>query len=315
MQKLGIVVLMGMTGAGKSTFISRLKTSDHQIHIGQGLESKTTDLAVYEARTPNDPRRRLLLADTPGFNDTVRSDTDVLRSIVVPLYQLHKNGHPILGIIYLHNITNSRLAGTALKMLRVLQQLCGMENFGRIIFATTMWEDASFTPQGRETARGRHQELSREFWNDMFPGNGGVVQHLRDDRASAGDVLGHFLTGFAGLRTADQERLMQVFDEMDHGRLFEQTSGYSCIYEERRLLRQQKEQQLAELEKQRHQLHQLQLKRKAENSGESLAFGSFYEVSPNVNYPSEGNQAGKDSRALKLRRYASGRWEKVKSLF
>jgi len=30
---------MGMTGAGKSTFISRLKMSDSQVHIGHGLES------------------------------------------------------------------------------------------------------------------------------------------------------------------------------------------------------------------------------------------------------------------------------------
>ena len=240
----------------------------------------------------------MLLADTPGFNDTVRSDTDVLHSIVTPLYELQKKNHPVLGIIYLHNITNPRLAGTALRMLKMLQQFCGRVNYNRIVFATTMWEDAKFTPHGGEAANQRHEELEREFWNDMFAGNGGVVRHLRDDRDSAGDVLDHFFNEFSKLKKSDQERPLQVLDEMINGKLVEQTSAYRCAREEQRLLTQQKEQQLADLEEQRRRL---QSENRVENCGEGMAYGYSYEISPKVRRSSGDKQLHRDSQVFRYK--------------
>ncbi|KAK0726142.1 P-loop containing nucleoside triphosphate hydrolase protein [Lasiosphaeris hirsuta] len=300
MESPGVVLLMGMTGAGKSTFVSHLKTLENQVQIGHGLESKTADLAVYEACAPKTPNQRVLLADTPGFNDTVRSDTDVLQSIITPLYELQKKNHPIHGIIYLHNITNPRLAGTALRMLKMLQQFCGKVNYNRIVFATTMWEDANFTPHGGRAANQRHKELEREFWNDMFAGNGGVVRHLRDDQDSAGDVLDHFFNEFNKLRKSDRERSLQVFDEMINGKLVEQTSAYRCVHEEQRLLRQQKEQQLAGLVEQRRRL---QLESQAETCREDIAYGYSYEVSHEVRHSSGDKQPRRDSPVSKHKQY------------
>ncbi|KAK0623757.1 hypothetical protein B0T14DRAFT_565081 [Immersiella caudata] len=293
---------MGMTGAGKSTFISRLKTSGNPIQIGHGLESKTADVAVYEARSPKNPRQRVLLADTPGFNDTVRSDTDVLRNIVTPLYELQKNGHHVLGVIYLQNIMNSRLAGTALKMLKVLQQFCGKENYGRIVFGTTMWEDAGYTPQGKLAACRRQEQLEREFWNDMFVGHGGVVEHVRDNRDSAGHVLNHFFEEFGRLKRPDRERPLLVFEEMINGKSLEQTGAYRSVYEEQRELRHRKERHLADLEEQLRQL---------DRSSNPLAYGFSHEVSNRLGQPSEKKQPEKGLRGSRFS--MSKLWGKIRS--
>ena len=238
----------------------------------------------------------MLLADTPGFNDTVRSDADVLHSIVTPLYDLQRKGHPVLGILYLHNISNTRLSGTALRMLKVLQQFCGQVNFHRVVFVTTMWEDANFTPHGGRAAYQRHQALQREFWDDMFAGNGGVVRHLRDHRESAGNILDYFFDVFCSLKKPDQERPLRVLDEMTHGRSVEQTSAYQCVHEEQRLLRKRKEQQLARLEEQRRGL---QSECRIESAGEGLEYGSIYAVS---------SESGAQPS---LRRMFSGFWRQV----
>ncbi|KAK0647073.1 hypothetical protein B0T16DRAFT_458936 [Cercophora newfieldiana] len=225
---------MGMTGSGKSTFASRLATSGTQpIGIGNTLSSKTTEIAFYE--TSSTKNRRVLLADTPGFDDTSRPDTSILQSITLPLFEKHKNGIPVIGIIYLHDITNPRLSGSAVKALKILQDFCGKENYPRIVFATTMWQDAGYSPQGEIAARRRHAELKRDFWDAMFEGNGGVLCHLVDEAGSARKVVDHLLDGVDALRWGDRDRPLKVLREMGGNACIEKTAAYRCAQGEQRL--------------------------------------------------------------------------------
>jgi GTPase Era involved in 16S rRNA processing len=49
--------------------------------IGHGLKSCTQSIQSVAIRHPADPNRRLILIDTPGFDDTYRPDTEILRNI------------------------------------------------------------------------------------------------------------------------------------------------------------------------------------------------------------------------------------------
>ena len=86
---------MGATGSGKST-VSRvhpLKTtrnssaclqfinfaSGSNLRIGMGLKSCTAEVQLSNEFTLDD--RRIVLIDTPGFDDTSKSDTDILKII------------------------------------------------------------------------------------------------------------------------------------------------------------------------------------------------------------------------------------------
>ncbi|KAK3376385.1 hypothetical protein B0T24DRAFT_573083 [Lasiosphaeria ovina] len=238
MAGLGVVLVMGMTGAGKSTFISHLKKTEKSIHIGHGLLSKTADLDIYEACGSNG--RRVLLADTPGFDDTVRPDTNVLQSIVNGLWQLHNGDNPVHGVIYLHNITNPRLSGAGVKALKTLEQLVGTENYGKIVFATTMWEEARYSPQGGKDADQRHDELERDFWKKIFTDKCGVMKHECsvmkhecNEGPSAQKVLDHLLSQLETLPELDREKSFQILQEMvDETMPIEETGAYRCAEKE-----------------------------------------------------------------------------------
>jgi predicted GTPase len=68
---------MGATGSGKSAFINL--ASGSKLHVGESLESCTDQV---NATAPFQfEGRRVVLVDTPGFDDTTKSDTDILLMI------------------------------------------------------------------------------------------------------------------------------------------------------------------------------------------------------------------------------------------
>ncbi|KAK0742639.1 P-loop containing nucleoside triphosphate hydrolase protein, partial [Schizothecium vesticola] len=146
--------VMGMTGSGKTTFISHLTGPHAEVGVGHSLSSSTIDATCYPIPCPS-TQRPLYLIDTPGFDDTTRSDTSILQTIADQLTALHRARRTILGIIVLHRITDVRLAGSAVKTFQILRRICGPANYDRVVLATTMWTDASFSLAGREAAMAR----------------------------------------------------------------------------------------------------------------------------------------------------------------
>lgn len=68
---------MGPTGSGKTTFINLASGSN--LRVGPGLDSCTETVQTSKPFDLNG--RRAILVDTPGFDDTSKSDGDVLREI------------------------------------------------------------------------------------------------------------------------------------------------------------------------------------------------------------------------------------------
>ena len=50
--------------------------------VGHKLNSYTQKIEPFIATHPNDPRR-IVLVDTPGFDDTFLDDTEILRRIAI----------------------------------------------------------------------------------------------------------------------------------------------------------------------------------------------------------------------------------------
>ncbi|CAD0097587.1 unnamed protein product [Aureobasidium mustum] len=109
-----VIAVCGMTGSGKSNFISKLAGKD--IGIGHGLESKTDQ--VYQFDIPFEGRH-VTLVDTPGFADTSISDTDVLKMIAGFMASSYQLGILLSGIIYLHAITHTRVKGPSLRNIHM----------------------------------------------------------------------------------------------------------------------------------------------------------------------------------------------------
>ncbi len=81
----------------------------------------------------------LVLVDTPGFDDTNMSDFEILQTIATWLEATFEKGQLLSGVIYLHRITNTRVAGSARRALHVFQRICGEDNYKNVILATTFW--------------------------------------------------------------------------------------------------------------------------------------------------------------------------------
>lgn len=105
-----VIAVCGVTGTGKSTFIS--KVSGKEVAIGHGLQSETTH--VREVTCQIGPYA-VTLVDTPGFDDTNRSDTDVLTEIANWMGSTYRHGMLLSGILYLHRITDKKITGSSMK--------------------------------------------------------------------------------------------------------------------------------------------------------------------------------------------------------
>ncbi|KAL6788570.1 P-loop containing nucleoside triphosphate hydrolase protein [Trichoderma sp. SZMC 28012] len=168
------IVVMGGTGAGKSTFVSLL--TDQEVKIGHDLKSCTTEVGVYSFHYNN--RQTVHIIDTPGFDDTNRPDSEILQEIALFLAALYANNVRLAGLIYLHRITDTRVSGSSLKNLNIFQKLCGEKAFPYVILATTMWSALDAAENGDETGRQRCNQLQRpEFWGDMLQKGSTMKKH------------------------------------------------------------------------------------------------------------------------------------------
>ena len=78
-------------------------------------------------------------------------------------YISYKHNIHLAGIIYLHRISDNRMAGSPLKNLRMFGKLCGDDALTNVILATTMWDRVD-----RSTCVRREEELKKDFWNRML---------------------------------------------------------------------------------------------------------------------------------------------------
>ncbi|KDQ10124.1 hypothetical protein BOTBODRAFT_68830 [Botryobasidium botryosum FD-172 SS1] len=153
-----IIAVMGATGAGKTTFIN--KATSGALGVGHGLRSMTDSVQVGSFEWGG---RRVHLIDTPGFDDTEKSDTDILSLIATHLAGAYKAGHRLTGLLYLHRIIDNRVGGVSSKNMRMFHKLCGDAVLKNVVLCTTMWSLVS-----EEVGAQREAQLKSEFWQEMI---------------------------------------------------------------------------------------------------------------------------------------------------
>nr|KAK5434724.1 hypothetical protein LTR18_010219 [Exophiala xenobiotica] len=171
------LLVMGMTGSGKSTFIQRA-TGDISIETGGGLLSVTREVKSYPVVHKG---YEIFLIDSPGFDDDSLSDDDVLKKIADFVNNIHNLNWTIGGIIYLHDISQARLRNTGTINIRVLETFAGRENWNNLSLVTNKWSDPK---KPDELLREQQLQEHPRFWAEMCNA-GGRARMCRFDNTEA----------------------------------------------------------------------------------------------------------------------------------
>ncbi|KAF8862968.1 hypothetical protein BDZ45DRAFT_145885 [Acephala macrosclerotiorum] len=132
---------------------------------------------------------RLHLIDTPGFDDTHRSDTETLKEIAHHFSVSYYNNIYISGIIYLQRITDNRLGGSTRRNIELFKALCGSQAWSKVCIVTTMWakERSNHTADSEERSLQveRERQLREGIWAEVIKEGGILMRHETDSRGSA----------------------------------------------------------------------------------------------------------------------------------
>lgn len=146
------------------------------------------------------------LIDTPGFDDSERSDADILTLVANYMAQTYEQGMLLTGAIFVHPISQQRLLGSETRRNRLFKKILGEDAYNRVIIATTMWNQV---PE-REAASRMDQRRNRDdIWGDMVKLGAKVVRH-DDNTASATAIIRSLAQFESPVELQLQKELLEV---------------------------------------------------------------------------------------------------------
>ncbi|KAG9088090.1 hypothetical protein FS749_002422 [Ceratobasidium sp. UAMH 11750] len=177
-----LIAIFGATGTGKTTFVNN--ASGGNLPVGDDLTSCTQNVAASNPFQING--REVQLVDTPGFDDTELSDTEILQRISGYLSTTYEKGVKLTGIIYLHRITDPRMGGISRRTFQVFRELCGQRSLSNVLIVTTMWSDPPNNPQIK---RERQLKEDVRYYQPALQAGAQMARCLRKDAASAREIV------------------------------------------------------------------------------------------------------------------------------
>lgn len=244
------------------------------------LPTGTSKVDVYKCDYA--PGTSFYLVDTPGFNDTSRTDKQVLQNITEWLGTTYEQGVKLNGIVYFHPISDRRMTGSARKNLLMFSKLCGEEALSKIILATTMWENVD---PADGALREKQLTETRDFWGFMCEKGSRILRHYNNKKSAMKilkifadnkmqkvtlDVQRELVEGRKTLNetrvgkeldsafATEREKLKQELKQLE-GELKETIKGQNeemaeLIRESQQEVRREMEEQIRQLQRDRHEL-------------------------------------------------------------
>lgn len=177
--------------------------------------------------------RDVHLIDTPGFDDTELTDSDILVRIAT---YLRKGNIRLSGILYLHPIQTIRVGGAAAKNLKLFQTLVGKDNMRNVKLVTTMWD--KLPREERGVGEQNVKLLEKDFWDEMMTA-GAQVDRCEDPASDGYRIICSVLT--------TSPVTLQLQKEMIAGLAVDETTAGKFVMGELNKLRKQHERDIQEL--------------------------------------------------------------------
>ena len=133
----------------------------------------------------------MFLIDTPGFDDPVRSDTDILQAIASCFADMYEGLSfeeievTLSGIVYIQSINEARMTGSMKKNLKMFQLLIGEYNMAHCVLVTSKWRLVDLA-----IAQSRESELVQtpDYWGSLLAA-GASIGRYEDSRLSALELI------------------------------------------------------------------------------------------------------------------------------
>ena len=185
------------------------------------------------------------LINVPDFDDTTRSDTDILKCIASYFAATYQLDIKMDGIVYISPITERRMSSAAVKHLHLLFKMIGHDALSNVVLATSGWNKKTsrwecFSALGwnwgldRGKAEARENQLREGLWKPFIEG-GSKVCRLDGGKEAALHILDVLLPG--GQR---EGQVLQIQRELvdDMKTLNETEAGHQLLKDIRELSRE-----------------------------------------------------------------------------
>ncbi|KAF9053505.1 hypothetical protein BJ165DRAFT_1447711 [Panaeolus papilionaceus] len=174
-----VILLLGKTGTGRSTFISMFDTQNRpwvNDMINQDMESKTRDVKPIRVSIPN-AHGDLVLLDTPGFDSSAMKDMETLKIISDALKDRSGRCIRVNGVIYFDPIERANEKFQQ-KLLQIALNICGEDNYDRMAFLSTNWD----TVESRTKGEQNEKALTEGAWKSVLTCNSSTADLTRVGR-------------------------------------------------------------------------------------------------------------------------------------
>jgi flagellar biosynthesis GTPase FlhF len=176
------------------------------------------------------------LIDTPGFDDTTRTDAEILTEIAQVLAAQYQLGVQLKGIIYIHRITDIRYSRSSVKTFEIFKKVCGDTALKNVLLITSRWNEVK-----QSTGADRERQLKEKFWAYMLA-RGSNMSRFHGDRDSAISLISQLL--------CKDDVVLELQKELvDQGKRLDETVAGSYVSDTLDKLKEKYEEELASLER------------------------------------------------------------------
>ncbi|KAG8214931.1 hypothetical protein J3R82DRAFT_10121 [Butyriboletus roseoflavus] len=182
--------------------------SGSRLGVSDSLESCTVDVETSNFFLNG---QTVTLIDTPGFDDTTRSETKIFKSITDYLADSYSQGARLTGVIYMHRIADNKVGGPSRRNFHIFRNLCGDAGLQSVLIVTNMWSKVD--PDEGE-ARERELASNEKFYKPALDKGARMLRH-DGSQESAHAILRHLVGREPSTLLVEDEMVNQEKDLAD----------------------------------------------------------------------------------------------------
>lgn len=168
---ISLIIVIGPSGSGKSTFINLLSGSSMKVATGELQESCTATVEPTKPFVVDG--KRIVLLDTPGFDNTLNISNRKIPQAVEEYVKFHRKDMRLKGVIYIHAIDERRVNEVDINLMP-FERLCGDILPSPVVFVTTRWDSVDANIGAK-----REYELKKdkELWASALERGARIQRH------------------------------------------------------------------------------------------------------------------------------------------